>query len=455
MCEGIEIIQDDNVLDTWFSSALWPFSTFGWPEKTEDLEQFYPTDVLLTAPEIINLWVARMIFSGLEFMEEIPFSDVYLHATVLNAEGRRMSKSSETGMDPVNLMEKFGTDALRFTLTSLESQGQSFRFWENRCEMGRNFCNKIWNAARFLLMNQNDPSSRITPESSSGSGTKYELADRWILSRYHRTIQSTTHALESYQFHEMAKGLYEFFWHDFCDWYLELVKPRIPKHALNQAQGRIMDPALGIALSILEGTLRLLHPVMPFITEEIWQMTPHKGKSIMVASWPEADPKFIDEEVEKRMGLLMDIITSIRNIRSEMNIPPKKETDCLLRTKGDGIVNFLNENEGVVKTLAKVNRLSVGTNLEKPKASASAVLSGVELFLPLEGVIDFEVERGRIEKESQKISFELDRLKQKLGSSDFLTKAPEEVVESTRMKREEFETKLQTLKGHLKSLQEV
>jgi valyl-tRNA synthetase len=453
-CDGSEIIQEEDVLDTWFSSALWPFSTFGWPDTTKDLKRFYPTNALLTASGIINLWVARMIFSGLEFIQDIPFSDVYIHATVLNAEGKRMAKSLGTGVDPVILMEKYGTDALRFTLSSLETKGQSFRFWENRCEMGRNFCNKLWNAARFLFLKMNSEDSLVPRDSSTS-----ELADMWILSRYQKTIMSATKSIESYQFSDLAKGLYEFFWHDFCDWYLELIKPRIMNAEGERQNEELHSPnsAINIPFYVLEGTLRLLHPIMPFITEEIWQMIPARARSgnkdsIMISSWPEPDSNLVNDEAETKMNLLMNIITSVRNIRSEMNIPPRKALDCHIKIKEDDFEGYLKETEDYLKTLTNVNKLTIGRKIRKPKGSASAVLSGVEVYVPLEGLIDFKAERKKIEKELEKITSEHNRLDKKLKSRDFLGKAPEEIVDSARLKKEEFGKKLQTLKRTLNSL---
>lgn len=451
-CKYEDLIEEEDVLDTWFSSALWPFSTLGWPENNQELKRFYPTQSLLTASGILNLWVSRMIFSGLEFMKEIPFRHVYIHSTVLNVEGKRMAKSLGTGVDPVLLMEKYGTDALRFTLASLETQGQSFRFWENRCEMGRNFSNKIWNASRFLFMNLDESKSQIINLKSQTSNL--ELSDRWILSRYNRLIQSTTDSLNSYQFHEMAMGLYEFFWHEFCDWYLEWIKPRLTNH-----ETRNTSSSLGIALAILEGILRLLHPIMPFITEEIWQMLPLKvrrgGKeSLMISIWPTPDSKFYDERAEENMATIIHIITSIRNIRSEMNIPPLKEADCLMKVEQDGIAKILKENEEYVKSLSKVKHLRIDSKMERPRGSASSVLSEMEIYLPLEGLIDFEVERNRIKKEVEKITTELNRLHRKLESEDFLSRAPNEVVEEARLKRGEFEKKLITLQKNLKFLEE-
>ena len=301
-------------------------------------------------------------------------------------------------------------------------------------------------------MNLENPSS--LPPLTRGEERGVELSDHWILSRYHRTIQSTTKALESYQFSEMAMGLYEFFWHEYCDWYLELIKPRITNHALNQVQGRIT--VLPIAFTVLEGSLRLLHPIMPFLTEEIWQKLPNRQvESIMVSSWPEADSSKINKEAEEKIGLLIQVITSIRNIRSEMNIPPHKEADCLLKVENNGIADFLKDHVGYLKSLAKANKIQIGLEINKPKGSASAVLSGVEVYLPLEGLIDFGVERRRIEKEISKISSELDHLNQKLEASDFLSRAPDDIVEETKAKKTEFEKKLSTLKNNLKSLEDV
>jgi valyl-tRNA synthetase len=443
-CGSRNTRQDEDVLDTWFSSALWPFSTLGWPGDTEELRFFYPTAVLTTDPDIIYLWVARMIISGMEFMKEIPFPSVYIHSTVLTRDGKRMSRSLGTGVDPIQMMEKYGTDSIRFTLTSLETQSQSFRLWEERCEMGRNLCNKLWNASRFILMNLDEDFEPVDLAHSD----EFELSDRWIISRLHRTIRAFTANLEKYSFHEAASLIYDFFWHEYCDWYLELLKPRL--------LGEKNRVPLSVACYCLDMVVRMLHPIMPFVTEEVWQLLPHKGESIMVASWPEQDDAFLDDIAEREFSVLMDATVSVRNIRSEMNIPAGKSVDCLVSCEEAREAEIFRTHGFCVERLARLAKLDTRIGGEKPKGSASAVVApGVTVYVPLGDMIDIDVERKRLKKEIEKIRLELAKIEKQLADERFASQAPPEVVGAATRKKEEWSSKVGRLEETLKSIQEV
>jgi valyl-tRNA synthetase len=443
-CKSKKIRQDEDVLDTWFSSALWPFSTLGWPEETEDLKFFYPTSILTTDPDIIYLWVARMIISGMQFMNGIPFSDVYIHSTVLTKDGKRMSRSLGTGVDPIEMMERYGTDSIRFTLTSLETQSQSFRLWEERCEMGRNFCNKIWNASRFILSNQ-DGESR---ETEIARRNELELSDRWIISRLNATIESCTTNLEKYSFHEAASSVYEFFWHEYCDWYLELIKPRL------SGEGRGL--ALSVASHCLETVMRLLHPIMPFITEEIWQRLPHEGESIMNASWPVRDESLVDAQAERAMSILMASVIAVRNVRSEMDLQPNRKLECVVKCEGSEEAKLFETCGDYLRELANVSRVEVSSESGKPKASASAVVApGVTVYVLLGDMIDVGTEKKRLEKEIDKLKCEIEKLERQLSREEFVRRAPASVVDATRKKREVWSAKVKRLGEILESLKET
>ncbi|MFQ5904937.1 MAG: valine--tRNA ligase [bacterium] len=442
-CGGGRIRQDEDVLDTWFSSALWPFSTLGWPEETGELDFFYPTNVLVTDPDIIYLWVARMIVSGLEFMKEIPFPHVYIHSTVLTRDGKRMSRSLGTGVDPVEMMEKYGTDSLRFTLTFLETQSQSFRLWEERCEMGRNFCNKLWNASRFILMKL-DP--EFTPLDIPVDA-QLDLPDRWILSRLNRVAGTVTSCIEKYSFHEAASAVYDFFWHEYCDWYLELIKPRL--------SGRDKRLPLSIAVHCLDWSVRMLHPIMPFITEEIWQRLPHEGESIMTSGWTEKNDFLLDSAAEGEFAFLMGAIVAVRNIRSEMNLPPGKAVECIISCAERSQIELIESLGDYIKRLANVSELDIGTGLKKPGASASAVIApGVRVYIPLGEMIDVAVEKKRLSTEIGKIENELKKIEMQLADSSFASKAPPDVVEAARRKRDGWSDKVRMLKETLASIEE-
>jgi len=416
-CGSSSIYQDSDVLDTWFSSWLWPFSTFGWPDKTKDLEIFYPTDILVTASEIIFFWVARMIMAGFEFMGKPPFRDVYIHGTVRDAIGRKMSRSLGNGIDPLEIIEKYGTDALRFSLIAVSGEGQDPHISENTFEIGRNFANKIWNAYRLIqAMDHRKKSNELN------------LTDKWILARHHRVCKQVKHTLEHYKINEAAMTIYDFFWHEFCDWYLEIIK---------------ISSRGDIAMHIFERTLRLMHPFIPFITEEIWQRMPNEGGSIMVSEWPKSDSVHFDTQAEKDMEFIKELVTAIRNTRASFNIPQSKKISCYVRCQ-ERERSLIRENETFIFSLADVQEV-IFTE-KRPEECATQIISGGEMFIPLKGLIDFEKEKKRIEKEIDKVSMLLGKTKSKLLDPEFLSKAPESVVKNTEEKKKVYEEKLEKLR---------
>ena len=440
-CGGTDLKQDEDVLDTWFSSWLWPFATLGWPEKTKELEYFYPTSVLVTAPEILFFWVARMIMSGMEFMEEIPFRDVYIHGTVRDLTGKKMSKSLGNIIDPIDIIEEFGTDALRYSMVAITATGQDVYLSKEKFEIGRNFANKIWNASRFVLMNVKAP----VHKASKAPDKNLSLADRWILSRLNTVIKSVTKALENYRFNEAEIILYDFFWHEFCDWYVEMVKPEIIADSVERRADRkgITERVL---IYVLETSLKLLHPFMPFVTEAVWQSIDERG-SIMIQQWPEPDKNYIKKNIEKDMGLVKDIVVSIRNIRSEMNIPHKTRiTAYLVPLKKE--VNASEECAEYIRHLAGLEKLFVDRNVKKPAHSATGILEGFNIFVSLEGIIDIGSEKIRLSKRLEVLSRDLEFTAKKLKDENFINKAPEEVV---ALEKERYEN----IKGQINRSEEM
>jgi valyl-tRNA synthetase len=454
-CGSSNIEQDPDVLDTWFSSWLWPFSTLGWPEQTPDLDYFYPTKTLVTGHEIIFFWVARMIMAGLEFTGKVPFYDVYLHGIIRDAQGRKMSKSLGNGIDPLDMVSQYSADAVRFSLLILSSEGNDINLSESDFEIGRNFSNKLWNAFRFLAMNlrQGDLElGRMEEVNRLRDQGALELADRWILSRYHRVVREVTENLDQFRFHEAVSSLYSYFWHEYCDWYLEVIKPRLYEGA--DETGR--RAAVAVALTVLKGLAHLLHPFVPFITEEIFQQVrlEDESESIVISSWPESDSSYFDASAEDQMKLLQDLIGAIRNIRGEMNVPPNKRADVLIKSGDPEVLRLVEENRPYLEHLAKVQQLTASPSLAKPKKSASAVVNGFEVYVPLEGLIDIAVERSRLEKEIRRLEETLENLDRRLQSLEFRSKAPKEVVEREERKKQDFEANLEKLRSNLASLEE-
>ena len=446
---GRAITQDEDVLDTWFSSGLWPQAVLGWPEQTEDLQTYYPTSVLITARDIIYLWVSRMIMSGLYFVNEIPFHDVYIYATVLNEEGKRYSKSLGITVDPLEVTALYGTDALRFALLIRTAKGQDIRFGpirENRqpqVEEARNFANKIWNATRFVLMNLGDASQVEARWEPSGA-----LADRWILAELNSTIEQVTEALADYRLNEAAQTLYHFFWDEFCDWYIEFSKTQFAAKEetdeVRAARNRIVY--------VLETSLRLLHPLMPFITEELWQRLPHQGDSIMVAAWPQADQRREDREAREQMETLIALITKVRNIRSVMNIPVSAWLKVYLATADERIKALVTANADQFKRLARIEEINVAEALPSLEGAARDVMGDVEIAVPLAGLIDRDKERERVNKEIGRKENEAKGMASRLANPSFVDRAPREVVEQTRARHDELMSEIAKLQETLKAL---
>lgn len=446
-CGSCKLKQDEDVLDTWFSSGLWPFSTMGWPKETAELDYFYPTDVLVTGQDIIFFWVARMIFLALEFMEEVPFRDVYIHGLIRDAQGRKMSKSLGNGIDPLEVIEQYGADALRFALITGNTPGNDMRIREEKLEASRNFANKIWNASRFILMNI----SGLDFTSIKRQDLNYTLADRWMISRLNRVIGSVDQALAVYNFGEASKVLYDFIWSEFCDWYIELIKPRLYQDQDRQAK----QTAQYVGAVVLESILRLLHPVMPALTEEIWQqLSIGSGASIMIAPWPRVDDEVIAEESEARMNTIMGVIKAVRNLRNEMKVNPGKRIKAILHAPAEQLT-ILEEGYNYIKDLARLKELVLaGSGAVKNKAekSSTAVVSGIEVILPLAEMVDLEKEIERLEKELGATEFEIKRAESKLANQGFVSKAPVQMVERERAKLQEYREKKEKLQRRLLDL---
>ena len=441
-CGTNRLKQDPDVLDTWFSSGLWPFSTLGWPEKTPELEQFYPTSVLVTGRDIIFFWVARMISMGLEFKQEVPFPKVMIHGLVLDAQGRKMSKSLGNGVDPIEVIDQYGADTLRFMLITGNTPGNDLRFQPERLEATRNFTNKIWNASRYVLLNLEDY--------EEGPRGELALADRWILSRYASTVEKVTDALENFDLGEAGRLLYEFIWNEFCDWYIELTKPRL----YNKEEVLARHTAQSILFEVLEGTLRLLHPYMPFLTEEIWQNLPVQGDSIMMQSWPEK-PVYQDAVAEGNMTLLMEAIKAIRNIRAELKVAPGQKIEILILAP-DALQRSVLETEkaDILKLAGGASAELFAAMAEKPTQAASAVLEGVEIYLPLKGLIDLDKEVARLEKEISQATLDQQILNVKLSNPGFTGKAPAQVVAKERERLELIIARSAALEERLRELKE-
>ena len=442
-CGSTDIEQDPDVLDTWFSSWLWPFSTFGWPDKTPELKYFYPTNALVTAQEIIFFWVARMIMAGLEFAGDIPFRDVYIHGTVRDITGTKMSKSLGNVIDPLDMIQKYGTDALRFSIISITSQGQDVFLSESKFELGRNFANKLWNASRFILSNMK-PEEVGVDLCVFFKGQDLALPERWILSRFYSTLDYVGKCLDEYKFNEAANSIYEFLWHEFCDWYIEIAKADMGTKTSQV-----------ILYKVLEKSLRMLHPFMPFITEEIWQKLPRskdaKGDSIMLQSWPHVQKEMISGKAEEEMKYLVELITSIRNIRSVWNIGQHTEIQVFVNIHDDKEKDLLAGNADFVRRLARISDIKIGHHA-KPKNAAVSIVGGAEVYVPLEGLIDFEKEKARLGKDLVKMEVELKGLTGRLKDKNFLSKAPEEVVENQKARKAELGIQIGKMKGNLKEI---
>ena len=435
-CHG-KVEQDPDVLDTWFSSALWPFATMGWPDNTEEVKHWYPTSVMVTGYDIIFFWVARMIFMGLEFKEEIPFKHVFIHGLVRDSQGRKMSKSLGNGINPLEVIEEYGADALRFTLVTGNTPGNDMRFYMERVEANRNFANKIWNASKFVLMNLEGFDESFVP-----SAEDYTLADKWILEEYNKTVTNITNNLDKFELGEAASAVYDFIWNTYCDWYIELAKPRL----YNKEGGRDRQTAQYLLVSILRHLMELLHPFMPFVTEHIWQHLPHEGESIMVAPWPSTLSMEGFGSAAAHMNVMMDGIKGIRNMRAEMNVPMGKRSEVILVPATEELKGILETHGDYFHTLGWAEKVTVlSPDSPKPENATVTVVNGLEVYLLLKDLIDADKEKERIAKEQATVLKEIARLEGKLNNQGFLAKAPEAVVAKEKEKLEEYKQKQQAL----------
>ena len=436
-CHSKNIHQEEDVLDTWFSSALWPFSTMGWPEKTPELDYWYPTSVMVTGYDIIFFWVARMIFSGMEQMKEEPFHTVFIHGLVRDSQGRKMSKSLGNGIDPLEMAEKYGADALRFNLITGNSPGNDMRFYVEKCEAMRNFCNKIWNASRFVMMNLTVEDNHL-PE-------KLETEDKWILSKLDRVIKEVCDNMDSFELGVAAGKIYDFIWDDYCDWYIELTKPR-----LNGDDEAAKEGAQRVLLYVLVEILKLLHPFMPFITEEIWQALPHEGDALMMQSYPEYDESLNFPEDEANFGMVMDAIKAVRARRAEMNVPPSRKSHLIIVT--DKAKAFADGEKFICK-LAYASGIEVRAELpESTDGMVSVITDNARMFMPMAELVDLEKERARMEKELANAIKQLDGQIAKLANENFVSRAPEKVVNVEREKKAKLEALIENLEESLKNL---
>ena len=440
-CGSSNVEQDPDVLDTWFSSALWPFATMGWPKETPELKYFYPTSVLTTARDIIYLWVSRMIMTSMYFLDEIPFKDVYIYATVLNEEGRRMSKSLGTGVDPLEIIEKYGADALRFGLIQQVGMGQDIRFSEARVEVIRNFCNKIWNIARFVLLAIEDATFNV--QHSTLDAQRLKAEDQWILSRLQKTIEAVNAGLAGYDMDQAARALYDFLWSEYADWYIEIAKPRL--------QGDDRATVQYVLWHVLETSMRLLHPIMPFITEQIWQSIPHEGESIMVADFPKADASLIQEDAERRMEAVMEITRTLRNLRAEVGVAPGKPVECTVVPSAESRAAVEAGSE-IIKSLARVSEFEIASAAPTGEKFASAHLPIGDIYIPLAGLVDMDKEIARLENELVDVERDLSRSEGKLGNEQFVSKAPAHIIEKERRIVQELTDKREKLRERLDML---
>ncbi len=444
-CGGGNLRQETDVLDTWFSSALWPFSTLGWPDDTEHLRTFYPTSVLITGFDILFFWVARMMMMGIQFMGEVPFRDVYIHALVRDAKGQKMSKSKGNVIDPLEAIDRFGTDAFRFTLAALAAQGRDIKLSEERIAGYRNFVNKIWNSARLALMNLDEEDAGEGPDNAV-----FTLAERWILTRLHRVSREIRDALDAFRFNEAAMLCYRFTWHEFCDWYLEMAKQGLysEDEALKRSTRYVLRQAM-------LGVLRLAHPFMPFVTEELWHRMPGTEGSVMTASFPRPEDYLEDRAALEEMDLLMGLVTAVRNIRGEMNIPPGKKVSVVVEMPDREQADVIRRNIAHVQALAGVASVEIEESTEKPEASATGVFGDNQAHVLLKGLLDFEEEKRRLRKEARKTEKEMAASNKKLANRGFLEKAPPEVVEEVRERVSGMEQKLARLNANLEFFESI
>lgn len=438
--------QDPDVLDTWFSSALWPFSTMGWPdEESADYKRYYPTSTLVTGYDILTFWVSRMMFQGLEFTGKRPFKNVLIHGLIRDSQGRKMSKSLGNGVDPMEVIEQYGADALRWFLANGSAPGQDVRYSTDKMDAAWNFINKIWNASRYALMNVGD----LTAEQVDITGEK-TLADKWILTRLNQTIGKVTELFEKFEFGEAGRLLYRFIWDDFCDWYIEMSKETL---AGDDEAAKLTTRS--ILVYVLDNTLRLLHPIMPFVTEEIWQSVPHVGESLVVATYPTVHPEQMDEKAAEEMEFLMDFIRSVRTVRNEMNTPLSKPINIIAKVSDAAHYAILKENESYIARFSNPEEFVYGEDVEAPSDAVTSVITGAEIYLPLAGLINIEDEIARLEKEAEKLQQEVDRVEKKLSNEKFVAKAPAAVVEAERAKGADYQAQREAVLERIATLKKI
>ena len=438
--------QDPDVLDTWFSSALWPFSTMGWPdEDAADYKRYYPTNTLVTGYDILTFWVSRMMFQGLEFTGKRPFKNVLIHGLIRDSQGRKMSKSLGNGVDPMEVIEQYGADALRWFLANGSAPGQDVRYSTDKMDAAWNFINKIWNASRYALMNVGD----LTADQVDITGEK-TLADKWILTRLNQTIGKVTELFEKFEFGEAGRLLYRFIWDDFCDWYIEMSKETL---AGDDEAAKLTTRS--ILVYVLDNTLRLLHPIMPFVTEEIWQSVPHVGESLVVATYPTVHPEQMDEQAAEEMEFLMDFIRSVRTVRNEMNTPLSKPINIIAKVSDAAHYDILKENESYIARFSNPEEFVYGEDVEAPSDAVTSVITGAEIYLPLAGLINIEDEIARLEKEAEKLQQEVDRVEKKLSNEKFVAKAPAAVVEAERAKGADYQAQREAVLERIATLKKI
>ena len=438
--------QDPDVLDTWFSSALWPFSTMGWPdEDAADYKRYYPTNTLVTGYDILTFWVSRMMFQGLEFTGKRPFKNVLIHGLIRDSQGRKMSKSLGNGVDPMEVIEQYGADALRWFLANGSAPGQDVRYSTDKMDAAWNFINKIWNASRYALMNVGD----LTADQVDITGEK-TLADKWILTRLNQTIGKVTELFEKFEFGEAGRLLYRFIWDDFCDWYIEMSKETL---AGDDEAAKLTTRS--ILVYVLDNTLRLLHPIMPFVTEEIWQSVPHVGESLVVATYPTVHPEQMDEQAAEEMEFLMDFIRSVRTVRNEMNTPLSKPINIIAKVSDAAHYAILKENESYIARFSNPEEFVYGEDVEAPSDAVTSVITGAEIYLPLAGLINIEDEIARLEKEAEKLQQEVDRVEKKLSNEKFVAKAPAAVVEAERAKGADYQAQREAVLERIAILKKI
>ena len=444
-CGSSHLKQDEDVLDTWFSSALWPFSTLGWPEQTEDLKRYYPTNVLVTGYDIIYFWVSRMIFTALEFTDEIPFKDVLMHGLVRDADGKKMSKSLGNGVDPLEVIEKYGADAMRFMISTSSTPGQDLRFRWERVEQARNFANKIWNASRFALMNL-EGFTYADIDITGELGT----ADRWILHRMNETAREITRLMDAYEFGETGRVLNNFIWDDLCDWYIEFAKL-----SLYGSDEQAKKKTQSVLAYVLDRTMRMIHPFMPYISEEIWQHLPHSGETVTLAEWPVYRAEFEAPEAVREMTLLMDMIRAVRNIRAEVNVPMSKKVELIVKPTDRMVEANITNNLEFVERFCGTSKLEVSIEAVAPNKAMTAIVTGAELYLPLAGLLDIEQEIARLQKEVEHLNKEVERVDKKLANQGFIAKAPASVIDEERAKQRDYSEKRDKVLARITELKEA